>query len=181
MRSLFIKIAVLGLLAAAVMLVSLSANEHSAKAVTTYWYKITPNTCSIRIPDGVDIVEYGTGAGDLEIANDTSGTVELEAYCPVHLPDGAVANLLRIRDFQVDGLPAYTDIYATFKRRSWDNSVSTLAAAELLTTYEVYDDVSFSSTISNENYQYLVYVRMVKSASATASPVLSMIEIRYAM
>jgi hypothetical protein len=90
-----------------------------------------------------------------------------------------VAKTLRIRDFQPYGLPAYTDVYATLYRRQWTGSLSTLTTASLYSTGGTYADGNFYSTINNESYQYLVRVRLIKESSATASPYVSMIEIKY--
>ena len=180
MRSLIVKTTVICLLASAIALFCIHDSQKTAKAVTAYWHKIPPNTCTIKsVGDDLSIADNGDAYGYLKIGTSVTGTVAMEAYCPVNLPHGAVAKTLRIRDFQTNGLPAYTLVNAALKRLSWYNSGTTLATAIISEAGDTYKDATFSSTINNESYQYLVHVTLNKFSSATTSPVLSMIEIKY--
>ena len=180
MRSLIIKTIAVCLLASAVALFCVQDTEKTAKATTTYWYKIPPNTCTINVTDDdLSIAKNLSTYGDLSLISTVYGDVEIVAYCPVNLPDGVVANLLRIRDFQTNGLPAYTGVTVQLRRRLWSGAGTTLASAYLDENGQTDDSVVFSSTISNENYQYLVQVTLSKDSNANDVPVLSMIEIRY--
>jgi|GEM_PF-3482711 len=180
MRSLIVKTTVICLLASAIALFCIHDSQKTAKAVVTYWHKIPPNTCIIKsVGDDLSIADNGDAYGYLRIGQNVTGPVAMEAYCPVNLPHGVVGKTLRIRDFQTGGLPAYTKVTAALKRLSWYNSGTTLATAIIDESSDTDDDAIFSSTINNESYQYLVHVTLTKYYSATVSPEISMIEIKY--
>jgi len=182
MRPTYVKVSVALSFLLAIIVFSLFLPNKLAKATVTEWFKIAPNTCTIRVDSSEDDrskSEHGTWA-QLFLDSSQTGTRSISAYCPVHVPDGAAMDLLRIRTFKSGGLPSNTDIKAYLRRVKWDGSVSTEGTADL-DPGDSGDSVVVSETVDNENYVYYVEVYLYKNSSATTMPELEMIEIRYSI
>lgn len=163
----------------AVMVILFARHETKvAKATVTGWWKIPPASCSVYLggsdTDQLLQATYGT----LKIRGGLAGAISAYAYCPAFLPDGAQMNKLRIRSFQTGAIPDDSYVSVRLRRRTWNGSATTLATAVMYED-ETYKDANFSSTVSNENYQYVFELFFYKTSSATDEPELDMIEIRY--
>jgi len=177
------KLLTLSLVLVFVTILSIStskSNIKSANAVSTIWWKVAPNTCTINLEGSDPDQAAHDSDGALSLDSGVSGSLSISAFCPVFLPQDAAMNLLRVRTFQSGGLPANTDVKVYLTRRLWSGSFSTLATADM-DEGDTYNDASFSSTVDNEDYQYLLHVYVYKASTVTTMPELEMISIRYAI
>jgi hypothetical protein len=157
----------------------ISYQNYSAKATTTYWYKIAPSTCAIwTINSDPSEADNSDAYGTMSILSSVSGAVTINAQCPVEIPHGAAMDLLRIRTFQGSGIPANTDVTVKLKRRTWDGSTSTLATAYMGSS-DTYNDAAFTSTVDNGAYHYTLQLSLYKASNAATMPQLGMMEVRY--
>lgn len=156
----------------------------TAKAVVTYHFKIVPATCAIdwdNYFDGDPDRVFQGVKGQLGInSNIEDDDDQVIAYCPIHIPDGANMNRIRIRTFESGGLPDDSQIEAQVKSRYYTNSAATHGTATL-DPDESLADAAMDVDIDNELYQYYVLLKIMKSTGNTVEPEVSYISIRYTL
>ncbi len=167
------------LFAAVLFAAAIILGSQGVAHATTKWYKIAPSTCSIwsygELTGEVDNLSM---YGDLGFCANVWPR-QIFANCELHLNQGVTMNLLRARDFQSGGMPVNSSSIISIYRRSWDGSGTELATVTMTSGYSSVD-ASFSSTINNDAYQYVVMIELGwGNNGAGTSPWMDMIEIRY--
>ena len=155
-----------------------------AKATTTHWYKVAPNTCSLT-PHDVWTSSGGTSRQDSEY-DEWSGlataslteALTIEAYCPVFLPDDATITYFRLRTMRVGGLPASDDAKGYLRKHRYSGTETTVATVDMDASDNTADASGLSEAVDNYNCAYFIKVYIYKANSATV-PQIDLVELQY--